>query len=389
MKIGLVHKQFALKGGTEMVLYRTAEGLRDRGHEVHLFCGQYSIPPPPRTAAHSVPCIRWPRTARLLTFAYFTPRVMDRYPCAVIMSFHPLAEQDLFRSGGGPHRVYIQKMSKNRGLWRRFWYWISPYHRSLIAIEKRQMQPGGCRKIITVHQQGKKEMLDTYWLPEEKVGVIHNGVDHERFHPGRRLKEGKKIRESLGIPLDRPVVIFVGTGFRRKGLDRLLRIWGSDKIQGVYLLVVGDDARLRYYRRRWSGNHVIFVGPQLRVEDYYAAADLLVLPTIHDAFGNVVLEALSSGLPVVTVAGLGSTDQLNGDLTEGILTDPDDPEELQRRILRQLDKSRWASLSRAARQVAEKYSWAKYFKELEMELKGLARDHVSHPETAQLKEVQS
>ena len=42
-------------------------------------------------------------------------------------------------------------------------------------------------------------MVDTYGLPEEKVGVIHNGVDHERFHPGRRLQEGKKIRESLGI----------------------------------------------------------------------------------------------------------------------------------------------------------------------------------------------
>ncbi len=246
MKIGLVHKQFALKGGTEMVLYRTAEGLRDRGHEVHLFCGGFSIPPPPRTSAHWVPCIRWPRTARLLTFAYFTPRVTDRYPCDVIMSFHPIPEQDLFRSGGGPHRVYVQKMSKNRSLWRRFWYWISPYHRSLMAIEKRQMQPGGCRKIISVHQQGKKEIVDTYGLPEEKVRVIHNGVDHERFHPGRRLQEGKKIRESLGIPLDRPVVIFVGTGFRRKGLDRILRIWGSGQIQGDYILVVGDDAGLPY-----------------------------------------------------------------------------------------------------------------------------------------------
>jgi len=333
--------------------------------------------------------MRWPRTARLLTFAYFTPRVMDRYPCDVIMSFHPLLEQDLFRSGGGPHRVYIQKMSKNRSFWRRFWYWISPYHRSLMAIEKRQMQPGGCRKIISVHQQGKKEIVDTYGLPKEKVRVIHNGVDHERFHPGRRLQEGKKIRESLGIPLNLPVVIFVGTGFRRKGLDRVLRIWGSDKCQGVYLLVVGDDARLPYYRRRWSGNQIIFVGPQSRVEDYYAAADLLVLPTIHDAFGNVVLEALSSGLPVVTVAGLGSTDQLDGDLTEGILTDPDDPEELQNRILRQLDKSRWPSLSRAARQVAEKYSWTKYLTEIETELNGLARSHVTHPETVRLEEVRS
>ncbi len=378
MKIALVHKQFALKGGTERVLYRTAEGLRDLGHEVHLFCGQYAIPAPPRTTAHRVPCIQWPRTARLLSFAFFIPRVMNRYPCDVIMSFHPILEQDLFRSGGGPHRVYVRKMSENRSLWRRLWYWISPYHLSLMALEKRQMMPGGCRKIITVYQQGKRDMLETYGLPDEKVGVIHNGVDHERFHPARRLREGKEIRDNLGIPPDAPVVIFVGTGFRRKGLDRLLSIWAAGKMPSVYLLIVGNDARLPYFRRRWSGSQVIFVGAQSRVEDYYAAADLLVLPTIHDAFGNVVLEALSSGLPVVTVPNLGSTDQLNGELTEGILTDLDDSEELRTKILRRLDKNRWPSLSREARQVAEKYSWAKYLDEIETELSDLARTHPAH-----------
>ena len=183
MKIALVHKQFNLKGGSERVLYRTAEGLRDRGHEVHLFCGQISIPPPPRTSLHWVPCFRWPRTARLLSFAFFTPRVIARHPCDVVMSFHRIPKQDLYRSGGGPHSLFLDKMSKHRSLWRRLWYRLSPYHRSLLAIEKRQMSPGGCRKIITVCQQGKKEVVEAYRLPEEKVVVIHNGVDHDRFHP--------------------------------------------------------------------------------------------------------------------------------------------------------------------------------------------------------------
>ncbi|MFQ5849122.1 MAG: glycosyltransferase family 4 protein [Candidatus Binatia bacterium] len=369
----MAHKRLDLRGGTERVLYRTAEGLKDRGHEIHLFCAEFRIPPPPGTSGHRVPCLAWPRTARLLTFAFLTPKVIARYPCDVVMSFDRMTKQDLFRSGGGSHRVFLQRMTKNSARWRKLWYQISPYHRCVLAIEKRQVSSDGCHKIMAVYQQGKREIMEAYGVPEEKVVIIYNGVDHERFHPRRRLEEGRRIREGLGIPLDGPVVIFVGTGFRRKGLDRLLDLWGSRELQGIYLLVVGNDARLSYYRNRWNRSAIFFVGPQFPVEDYYAAADLFVLPSIQEAFGNVVLEALASGLPVITIPGVGAAEQIEGDLREGILVNPGDPEELKKRILRLLDKDRWPNLSRAARQVAEKYSWPKYFAELEKQLNEIAR----------------
>lgn len=376
MRIGLAHRRLDLRGGTERVFYRTANGLKDRGHEVHLFCGEFCIPPPPGTYGHQVPYVSWPRTARLLTFAFLAPRVIARFRCDVVMSFDRMIKQDLFRSGGGPHRVFLQTMSRNSTLWRRLWYQMSPYHRAVVAIERRQVSPVGCRKIIAVYQQGKREMIRAYGLPEEKIVVIHNGVDHERFHPRRRFEGGRRIREKLGIPLDIPVVLFVGTGFRRKGLDRLLYLWHSPALRGIFLLVVGNDARLSYYRNRWNRSGVFFVGPQSAVEDYYGASDLLVLPSIQEAFGNVVLEALASGLPVVTVPGVGATEEMEGDLKEGIIADPCDPEELKEKILRLLDKNRWPSLSKAARSSAEKYSWEKYFSDLEPQLYDAAgQDH--------------
>jgi len=211
-------------------------------------------------------------------------------------------------------------------------------------------------------------MMEAYGVPEEKLVVIYNGVDHERFHPRLRFEEGRKIREQLGIPLDDPVVLFVGTGFRRKGLDRLLHLWDSREFQGTYLLIVGNDAKLAYYRDRWRRREIIFVGAQSAVEDYYAAADLLVLPSIQEAFGNVVLEALASGLPVVTIPEVGAAEEIEGDLRDGIIVNADDPEELKDRILRLLSKSRWPLLSKAARNVAERYSWDKYFLELQKQV---------------------
>ncbi|MGH7831763.1 MAG: glycosyltransferase family 4 protein, partial [Candidatus Binatia bacterium] len=178
----MVHKQLDQRGGTERVLYRTAEGLKELGHEVHLFCGKFRIPPPPGTFRHWVPSFAWPRTARLLSFAFMAPKIIARHRCDVIMSFDRVTAQDIFRSGGGPHKAFLQKMVRESSPWRKLWYRISLYHRCVLAIERRQLSSEGCRKVITVSEQGRQEMIECYGLPEEKVAVIHNGVDHERFH---------------------------------------------------------------------------------------------------------------------------------------------------------------------------------------------------------------
>jgi UDP-glucose:(heptosyl)LPS alpha-1,3-glucosyltransferase len=298
--------------------------------------------------------------------------MIDRYRCDVVVSFNRILRQDIFRSGGGPHRAFVEKMMQQSSLPRRLWYRWSVYHRAVLAVEKRQLSSEGCRKVITVSQQGKREMMDCYHLPEEKVLVIHNGVDHKRFHPKRRMSEVNKIRQKLGITLQSSVVLFVGTGFKRKGLDRLLALWTSPEFQGVYLLVIGNDAKLASYRRRWNRPTIFFLGPQDLVEEYYAAANLFVLPSTQEAFGNAVLEALASGLPVVTVPEVGATEKIDGDLRAGLLLHRDDPEEIKEKILRLLDKDKWSMLSEAARATAEKYSWNDYFSTLEKQLHEVA-----------------
>jgi UDP-glucose:(heptosyl)LPS alpha-1,3-glucosyltransferase len=386
MKIALAHKRLDLRGGTERVLYRTAEGLRDRGHEVHLFCNQFRILPPPGVHGHRVPGVSWPRTARLLTFAFLAPKMIAEFGCDVVVSFDRILKQDIFRSGGGPHKIFLDKMIRHSGTWKRWWYRLSPYHRLVLWIERQQIASHSNEKIIAVCEQIKREIIDAYKIAEEKVVVIHNGVDHDHFHPRHRLDAGKRMRYNLGIPAHSRVVLFVGTGFRRKGLDRLLRLWERSEVPGIYLVVVGTDAKLAYYRERWNRSKgVIFTGAQANVEDYYAAADLLVLPSVQEAFGNVVLEALASGLPVITVSGVGAMDKVDGALKEGILLDPADPRELKQKILRMLDPIRWQSLSHKARQGAENYRWDAYLDKLET----LLYEHRDHAERFAIPETSS
>jgi UDP-glucose:(heptosyl)LPS alpha-1,3-glucosyltransferase len=360
MKISLAHKRFDLRGGAEWVLYQTARGLQERGHEVHLFCQAFHAAPPPGVIAHRVPGLSWPRTARLLTFSLWAPRFIAKYGCDVVMSFDRIMRQDVYRSGGGPDKTFIQKMMARGGLWRKLWYRIDPYHRLALFIEKYQVSSSGSRKIIAVSHQVKQEFLDAYDIPKEKIIVIYNGVDSERFHPRLRPDARKRVRAEFGIPADRPIVLFVGTGFRRKGLDRLLRLWREHEMPGIYLVIVGNDAKLSSYRNQHARKDVIFTGARADVQDFYGAAEVLVLPSVQEGFGNVVLEAYAAGLPVVTVPGVGAAEVIEGELKLGLVNDPDDPTELKSKILRVLDPASWEMLSYKARQVAEKYTWSAY-----------------------------
>lgn len=372
MRIALAHKRLDLKGGTEKDLYRTAEGLRDLGHEVHLFCCEYGVAAPAGVQSHLLPVLPLGRTARLASLAILGPKCIERFQCDVVVSFGRMLRQDVLRCGGGSHRGFLQRMALSGGARRRLWQEFSPYHQSLLAIERREFCAGRYKKILAVSGEVKRDLIENYAVPENTIAVIYNGVDTERFHPANRESRGLTVRRQHAIPPTAPLVLFVGNGFQRKGLDRLMTLWDSVKMKEVYLLVVGDDARLSRYRS-WAASvapgRIAFAGRREDVENYYAAADMVALPSLQEAFGNVVLEALSSGVPVLVSATAGAAEILAGRLIKGAVAGSDDPAALANALLELLRSSSDATLRREARQLAEQYSWTRHFDKVDALLK--------------------
>jgi UDP-glucose:(heptosyl)LPS alpha-1,3-glucosyltransferase len=376
MKIALVHKRLDLNGGTERDLFQTAEGLRDLGHEVHLFCSEYGVEPPRGVIVHHVSVIPLGRTVRLWSFAWFAPRTIEKAGCEVVVSFGRVLRQDVLRSGGGTHRGFLERLGQEGGVRRRLWQRISIYHRSLLALERRQYQESGAEKIIAVSEEVKRDIVAHYSVPAEKIIVIYNGVDHKRFHPARRAEVRQSVREHWKIPLDAPLVLFVGSGFRRKGLDRVISMLKSPGLQQVFLLVVGDDARIGRYQS-WANSiapgRILFAGRRSDVENYYAAADVVVLPALQEAFGNVVVEGLACGLPVLVSRHVGAAEILQGRLAQGIVNQVDDPKEWEEKLQLLLKGSRDPIWIREARAVGEKHSWANHFGRFETVLREVCR----------------
>jgi UDP-glucose:(heptosyl)LPS alpha-1,3-glucosyltransferase len=145
-------------------------------------------------------------------------------------------------------------------------------------------------------------------------------------------------------------------------------------MKDTYLVVVGDDAqRGRYQALAKDQTHgkVVFVGRRDDVETYYGAADLLALPAVQEAFGNVVLEALAAGLPTVVSRTVGASEILKGRLAEGIISHSEDPKEMTAKLLAMLERGRDASFSLEARKLAEGYSWSEHFRKVDSFLKSI------------------
>jgi UDP-glucose:(heptosyl)LPS alpha-1,3-glucosyltransferase len=247
-----------------------------------------------------------------------------------------------------------------------------------LNLEKRQFSAPQLKKIIAVSAEVKRDILANYPVPEGKIVVLYNGVDGERFRLRRCDGTRRMIRERWQIPSDAPLVLFVGSGFRRKGLERLISAWKSPGLAHVYLLIVGSDARAARYKARVEriyDDRIIFAGRQEEVENYYAAADVVALPALQEAFGNVVLESLASGVPVLVSRSVGAAEVLSGPLTAGIVDHSEDPNELAVKLIALLERARDPRCAEEARKVACRYSWHNHFKNLESLLIEIAKPH--------------
>lgn len=208
--------------------------------------------------------------------------------------------QTHYRAGSGVHAVYLKQRAFVDSWFKRLTFSFNPLHRYLLSVEKEAFEHKDLRLLFTNSHMVKREIIQTYATPQEKIQVVHNGVEWSEkempFHEGFKKKRGGPLH-----------FLFVGSGFKRKGLLFLLN--GLSKLTTPYrLTVVGNDRDLAFYKKK--APHVDFVGPQNDVTPFYQGADALVIPSIYDPFANVTLEALAMGLFVISSPFNGGSEVL-------------------------------------------------------------------------------
>ncbi len=365
MRIALLTRRFdPAGGGTERDLIVTARTLRAAGHEVTVYAAEVRAPWK-EGIVRQVAVPRFPRALGLIRFAYLGPRVARSEGADLVLSFARVIGADILRSGGGAHFSYVRAARRWRGRLRGSAMWLSPYHRVQIVIERRGFTDPGLRQVVAVSNLVGEDLRRRFGLPPGRVTTLYNGVDLARFTPAADLQARDQIRHALGLRPGEPVVIFVGNGFARKGLGTMLRAWPSLKTAPC-LIVVGIDRAMTSYarlaRKLGVGDRVSFLGARENVEELYRAADVMALPSLSEAFGNVVIEAMACGLPVMTSAQSGVAELMPPELRDFIVQDPSNPSEIAHRLDALIEAR--AAVAKVARPTAERFTWTRYADEL-------------------------
>ncbi len=363
MHVALVHMRYAHTGGTERYLRTLALDLLARGHQVTVVCR--SCEPEEDVRIRFVRLRRFglTATARMVNFATDVEKHVRETSYDVVYGLGKTYSHDVIRLGGGCHATYLEKAHDATLTWfERLIGKGKRKQREALRIEARALSPGNSQRIVVNSNMVKEDVMTRYGAEPDSIEVIYNGVDLERFQPDPKRREA--VRKECKFAKDDFVVLFLGTGYGRKGLDRVLTAFPAllKHNAKARLLVVGYDSSARWFQERAQDlgfySQVCFLGGRRDSEACYAAADLYVLPTRYDPFANSTVEALACGLPVITTCTNGGGELIENGKQGTVLEEPFQVKALAEALLTWSDPALNQSGKKAARELAEEYSSA-------------------------------
>ena len=325
MKICIAIEKFDPRvGGAERYCWDLAHFLNAHGHKVAVHCMQAAADHDSAIAVEELRVLRFPQGLRHLSFALAQRRAACRKPDYLHFGVGNTFCMDVYQPHGGLHRAWFMRESLRYKAWQR-----RPIRflkrLGLKDIVQRGLETRIFTKtkplVIAISEMVRNDLFEWFDYPPEMVKLLPNGIDVSRFTP-LKADQRSAVRRRYGLADDDFVFVFVAQNLRLKGFNLLIEAVRSMPNEQFKVLVVGpatdsDKAMVKDLADRFA-----FAGQVGDMDLIYPACDALVHPTYYDACSLVVLEALASGLPVITTTANGASMYLNE--TNGRVVEPAD-----------------------------------------------------------------
>lgn len=349
----LIYKYFPY-GGLQRDFLRVLHELCQRGHRCRVYCVSWQGDVPDDVEVLQAPPVLGSRVRRNRRFAKWVRERLEKQPVSGVIGFNKMPGLDMYFAGD---TCFLAEATENRS----FLYRLGLRFRHFAAWEKAVFARGGSTEILLLTARESARFQRYYQTERERMHLLPPGVARDRCHSASSAKRRAQTRAKLGLSPNALVLLFVGSGFVTKGLDRAIRalaaLHSAHPNRDVRLVIAGQRSAGRMgllARRHRVRKRIEFLGGRDDVPDLLQAADILVHPARSEAAGVILLEALVAGLPVVATDICGYISYIDDAAAGKILATPFKQSELNAALAELVDSRLRETYSSRALEFAQR-----------------------------------
>lgn len=345
-------------GGLQRDFLRIARECTLNGHKVTIYTMHWEGEKDINLPIHIISVPGRQNHTRSINFAKELKSIFAKKQYDLIVGFNKMPGLDIYYAAD---TCYQAKARALRGLWYRF----TPRYKHLIAFEKAVFAEDSKTVILLLAKQQQAEFVKYYQTQRSRFHLLPPGIEKDRIAPANSQEIRKNLRADFHITDDEFLLLMVGSGFKTKGLDRILIGIADlpDQIKKrTRLFIIGKDHAepfLQQAKKLAISEQIHFLGGRYDIPEFLLGADLLLHPAYNENTGTVLLEALAAGLPVLTTDVCGYADYVKEAEAGIVLASPFQQLEFNQTLQSMLlskDRSLWQKNAIQFAQKADIYS---------------------------------
>jgi UDP-glucose:(heptosyl)LPS alpha-1,3-glucosyltransferase len=323
MKLAFVLFKYFPFGGLQRDFLKIALECCRRGHQVKVYTQSWEgeIPTDRNFSLQLLAKQGWQNHRRNFNFSQQVQQQLLHVPADLTIGFNKMPGLDVYYAADTCYEAKAQ-------LQHSFWYRLTARYRQLVRLERAVFTPDAKTTILTLAKNAAAEYQHYYATQTSRFHLLPPGISRDRVGAQDKNTQREAISADLKITLPQYILLFIGSGFKTKGLDRVLtgmaNLPPALKAQ-IQLFVVGQDNPTYFQKlaaKLFISEQIMFLGGRSDIPIFLAASDVLVHPAYNENTGSVLLEALVSGLPVLTTDVCGYADYIRKAHAGIVLTSP-------------------------------------------------------------------
>ena len=326
---------------------------RERGHDVKVYTLRWEAPLIDYLDVEMVPVMGLSRHTQYEHFAQRVMELISKESFDLVIGFNKMPGLDVYYAGDS---CFIEKALQQRDTW----YRLLPRFKSFYRAEGAVFDEHADTQILTLSNVEVPRYRHHYRTGAERFHALPPGIEKDRIAPPDRLRIRAQLRSEFELDDDHLVLVFVGSGFIKKGLDRALLAVASlpgEVRDRVHMFVIGrdrSDAFERMAMRLGIAAQVTFFNQgRDDVPRFLFAADGLLHPAYDETAGMVIIEAMLAGLPALVTKNCGYASYLSEHSAGIVLDTPFSQDDLNlqlQRLLTSEERAQWVANGLASSQ---------------------------------------